>query len=294
MNTIKSSFENKVSHFLRQPYPFCYSGRTLWTISGLLFTMTLLFNYFFEPFNVYVPEHKMDFLWISFIHAVIPPILLLIISVCIKLGKIEEKWIIKKEFKFILFLMIIIGFAQFLIRDIIYDNVNNWSFKYLYEEIRNTLLEGILFITILVPLNFNRLYSKNIKQASSLNDLHAIFQPLDKSKILITTKLKNEDLELDINTLLFAKAEGNYVEFYLKEAKVNKVILRITLKELESTLKPYGNIIKTHRSYLVNMYHIKNITGNAQGYRLHLNNCDEIVPVSRYMINDFNTKLKSN
>lgn len=284
--------ENKFSDFLSQPYPFYYSGRTLWIISGLLFTMTLFFNYLFEPFEVYIPEHKMDFFWISFIHASVSVLVLLLISLFFKFGKTEEKWIVKKEFIFILCLMVFIGIAQFLIRDIIYDNPNNWSFRYLYEEIRNTFLEGILFIFILVPLNFSRLYSKNRSQANILNDAPVVFQPLDHSKIVITTKLKNENLQLDINQLLFAKAEGNYVELCLKGAKVHKVILRITLKELEAILKPYENIIKTHRSYLVNMHHIKNVTGNAQGYRLQLHDFDDMVPVSRYMINDFNLKLK--
>lgn len=236
----------------------------------------------------------MDFFWISFIHASVSAMMLFLTSLFFKFGKTEEKWIVKKECIFILSLMVFIGVAQFLIRDIIYDNPNNWSFRYLYEEIRNTFLEGILFIFILVPLNFSRLYSKNMNDANELNDAYVVFKPMTNSKIVITTKLKNENLQLDINQLLFAKAEGNYVELCLKDAKVFKVIIRITLKELEAILKPYDNIIKTHRSYLVNRHHIKNVTGNAQGYRLELHDFDEMVPVSRYMINDFNLKLKSN
>jgi len=294
MNTVESSIKNKASNFLRQPYPFYYSGKALWIISGLLFAMSLLFNYLFEPFEVYVPEHKMDFFWISFIHATVPILILLLLSLFFKLYNIEEKWNIKKEISFVLLFIIIVGIAQFLIRDIIYDNVNNWSFRYLYEEIRNTFLIGILFISILVPLNFNRLYSKNIKNANVLNASHDLLEPVENSKLLIKTNLKNENLQLDINNLLFAKADGNYVELCLKEVEAKKIILRITLKELESVLRPYSNIIKTHRSYLVNMYHIKNITGNAQGYKLQLNNFNEIIPVSRNMINDFNAKMKSN
>src|SRR5690606_18542199 len=140
-------------------------------------------------------------------------------------------------------------------------------------------LEGTLFFFILISLNFNRLYSKNSKHANSLNNALFVFEPLDNSNIVITTKLKNENLQLDINMLLFAKAEGNYVELCLKETEVRKVILRITLKELESILKPYDNIIKTHRSYLVNLYHVKNVTGNAQGYKLQLHDFDDLVPV---------------
>src|SRR5690606_33743352 len=128
-------------------------GRSLWIISGLLFTMTLFFNYLFEPFEVYVPEHKMDFFWICFTHAVVPVLVLLQISILIKQGKIGDQWTVKKEFTFILSFIVVVGIAQFLIRDIIYDNPNNWSFRYLYEEIRNTFLEGTLFFFILISLN---------------------------------------------------------------------------------------------------------------------------------------------
>ncbi len=294
MNMVALSVKNKVSNFLRQPYPFYYSGKFLWIISSLLFVMSLFFNYLFEPFEVYVSEHKMDFFWISFIHAIIPVLILLLLSFFLKLHNTEEKWIIKREIGFVLLFIIIIGFTQFLIRDIIYDNPNNWSFRYLYEEIRNTFLVGILFTSILVPLNFNRLNSKNIKNARLLNASHDLLEPIENSKISIKTNLKNEKLQFDINSLLFARADGNYVEIFLKEEKINKILKRITIKELESILKPYSNIIKIHRSYLVNMYHIKNVTGNAQGYKLQLSNFDETIPVSRNMITNFNARMKSN
>ena len=64
------------------------------------------------------------------------------------------------------------------------------------------------------------------------------------------------------------------------------------MKELESALSPYSNIIKTHRSFLVNLLHIHSVSGNAQGYKLHLSNFDEPVPVSRNMIEDFNARMK--
>jgi len=292
MNIIKSSIKNKVSAFLRQPYPFYFSGKSLCIISGLLFVMSLFFNYIFEPFEVYAPEHKMDFFWISFIHAIIPIIILFILPLFFKVSNAAENWTIIKEIGFIFIFMIAVGFVQFLIRDVIYDNPDNWSFKYLYEEIRNTFLIGTLFVSILVPLNFNRLNSKNIKNANVLNTSYGLLEPIENSKISITTNLKNESLQFDVNSFLFARAEGNYVELFLKEKKVAKVLKRITIKELESVLKPYSNIIKTHRSYLVNIYHIKNVSGNAQGYKLQLNNFDETIPVSRNMITNFNTRMK--
>lgn len=283
---------SQLHKFLKQPYPFYFQGTSLWILSGLLFAMSLGFNYLFEPFIVNPTEHKMDFFWISCVHALMPVLVLLVLAFIIKKPNIEETWTIKKESLFIGVLLLLIGISQFLIRDIIYDNPNNWSFGYFFEEIRNTFLIGSLFILVLVPLNFMRLNAKHIKRAKLLNTSHDAFDPLKKSRIVINTNLKSDDFQLDVNNLLFAKAEGNYVEFYIKENSINRIIKRMTIKELEATLSPFDNIIKTHRSYLVNLYYIKNVTGNAQGYKLELDNYNESVPVSRNLIDQFNKQMK--
>ncbi len=286
--------KENISNFLKQPYPFYYQGKELVVITLFIFFMSFFFNYLFEPFNVYIPEHKMDFFWISLIHSLSPVILILLLSLIGLNPKTEENWTIGKDVIFLFLYLLLIGIAQFLIRDLIYDNPNNWSLKYLIEEIRNTIFVGILFASIFIPLNFSRLYFKNIKQANYLNASHDSLKPVESTNILIKTQLKNEDLEFNVNDLLFAKAEGNYVELYLKKEKVNKILKRITIKELESILKPNPKIVKTHRSYLVNLDHIKNVTGNAQGYKLQLENYKEEVPVSRNRIDDFNSKMKAN
>jgi DNA-binding LytR/AlgR family response regulator len=102
--------------------------------------------------------------------------------------------------------------------------------------------------------------------------------------------IKINDLELDLEQFMFAKSEGNYLEIYLNKQNPNKVLIRITLKNFEALLKTYPNIIKTHRSYLVNSNCIEKLKGNAQGYQLHINKY--IVPVSRNMIANFNLRMK--
>ena len=287
-----STKKSQINSLLKQPYPFYFQGKMLWIICGILFIMSWAFNYLFEPFKVYVPEHKMDFFWICVIHALTAPIVLLILSLISYKPNIEEHWTIKSEIIFIDFGLLLVGIGQFLIRDIIYDNPNNWSFKYFFEEIRNTFMVGILFISILVPLNFIRLNTKHIKTADLLNRSHESFKPNVNSKIEIQTNLKDDYITLDINNLLFAKAEGNYVEFYIKGDHINRIVKRITMKDLETALMPYSTIVKTHRSFLVNLIHINSVSGNAQGYKLYLNNFSEPVPVSRNMIDGFNSKMK--
>lgn len=278
--------------FISQPYPFYYKGRTLWKLAGILFVMTLLFSYLFQPFVVYTPEHKMDYFWISVIHACSPVVIIAFYSLLRISSKREESWNVGKEILLILVFLIVVGIVQFLIRDIIYDNPANWSLRYFFEEIRNTLFIGSLFAVLLVSLNFNRLNIRNIKNAHTVNVPSGRPDRDAEVTIFIETEVKGDDFNLKLDDFLFAMADGNYVEFYLRNGGTGKLVKRITIKELESTLKPFPNIIRTHRSYLVNLHHISSVTGNAQGYKLKLDSYIGMVPVSRQMIKVFDAAMK--
>lgn len=270
---------------MAQAYPFYYQGKSLWIIAGWISIMTLIFGYLFEPFGVYVPEHKMHYFWISSIHALAPLTVIILYSFKKPSTDIEENWTILKEFLLISTFLLLVGIVQFLLREIIYDNPNNWSWGYLYEEIRNTFLVGSLFTFILVSLNFNLLNAKHLKNATAFNNF-----PIQSKTI--ETQIDHNEIGFKIEELLFAKAEGNYVNLYFTDN--TKLLKRTTIKELENNLDHHANILKTHRSYLVNTNHIENVTGNAQGYKLELKNHSKKVPVSRNMIAPFKVRMQKN
>jgi DNA-binding LytR/AlgR family response regulator len=58
---------------------------------------------------------------------------------------------------------------------------------------------------------------------------------------------------------------------------------------VELQLKKFKNIIRCHRSYIVNLENIENISGNLQGYQLNFKQYTEQVPVSR----SYTKKIKS-
>lgn len=252
--------------------------------------MTLLFNYLFEPFEVYAPEHKIDYFLISLIHAITPTFIICLLYTIRIPPSVEENWSVGKEILIITVYLIAVGVAQFLIRDVIYDNPNNWSWRYFYEEIRNTLLVGTLFSAILVPINFIRLNTKNTRRAGTFNITETPNlkeSSLDEKPVIVEI----DQEKFDINNLLLAKAEGNYATIHLRAEPDKTFLKRITFKELESLLKPYNHIVKTHRSYLVNLCYVERVTGNAQGYKLALYQYDTVVPVSRNNIARFNKNM---
>ncbi|MCT4615195.1 MAG: LytTR family transcriptional regulator [Marinifilaceae bacterium] len=285
-------FFRKFTNFLSQPYPFYYRKKNLLIIAGLLFAITFLFNYFIEPFVVYTPEHKINFFWISVIHAFILVVIIGLLGLIRTNSETDKNWNIQKEILLISLFLLLVGISQFLIRDIIYNNPNNWSWKYFNEEIKHSFLLGSIFAIVLTSLNHNRKAFKFNKNKQSVKLADTTEEKASISTINIKTKVKTDAFNLNIDKFLFAKSDGNYVELFINEDKLNKIVKRISLKELESKLVNYPNIFKTHRSYLVNLKYVEKVVGNAQGYKLKLSNYDETVPVSRNKVQEFDTAIK--
>lgn len=277
------------ANFLRQPYPYYFGQKSLGKLAFGIFFLGFFFVYLFEPFNVNPEEQRFNYLWISLLHVAVSCLIFFSCFTLVNLFKPEEeKWTIAKEILSLSLVLLLMGMVNFLIRDLLYNNPNNWSFFYLLEEIRNTFLTGALIVFILVPLNFALIYSRNARKAeilfSASREEHAIL----KTEVRIETQLRSEDFILEPEQFLFAKAEGNYVEIYLAmEGEKKKLLKRITVKDLERQLARFPWIIKTHRSYLVNLRNIVAVSGNAQGYQLSFRDHLATVPVSRGMIKKF-------
>ncbi|WP_340063598.1 LytTR family DNA-binding domain-containing protein [Ascidiimonas aurantiaca] len=205
----------------------------------------------------------------------------------------ETSWVMGKEVLHLIIVLLLMGVGSFLVRDIIYTNPDNWSLRYLFEEIRNTFLVGILIIGFFLPLNLERLIHKFEKSAYriKLSGKKKITNEQTQS-VFVTSHIPSESFQLNTDQFLFAKADGNYVEVFTRQGSdVTKQIIRLTLKELNHQLEAYPFVFQTHRSYLINLNAIVSVSGNAQGYDLELSNYSGLIPVARSRIGKFNTLL---
>jgi len=274
--------------YLNEPYPYYYRSQLRLVLLLLIICLlSFCFSYFFEPFDVNAKEHKINSILILIIHAGIPfPISYIYLSIMDKNIKDPSRWTLWKELINLSCILLLIGVTDFLLRDFIYSNPDNWSLNYFWEEIRNTFLVGFLLLIIVLPLNLERLINKHSVGLQKLPNINT--KPLGDTTVLIKTSALNETIELKIRDFLFAKVESNYTELFISSPDgINKILIRITLKDLEAQLKEFTKIYRTHRSYLVNLNAIQSITGNAQGYQLVLKKCAITIPVSRSSIDGF-------
>ena len=103
-----------------------------------------------------------------------------------------------------------------------------------------------------------------------------------------------ETVKLDVENLPYIESNGNYADItFLQNEQKTKKTLRCTLKQLENNLADFPQIIRCHRAFLVNIQYIIHVEGNAQGYRLKLQNTVESIPVSRAYATEVYQRIES-
>ncbi|CAN5358471.1 hypothetical protein BH23BAC1_BH23BAC1_47930 [soil metagenome] len=86
---------------------------------------------------------------------------------------------------------------------------------------------------------------------------------------------------------------GNYLKIYFqRKGEIYEEILRNSLKNAETAIEQFPEIIRCHRAYIVNLLKIEDAAGNSQGYKLKFKGVNDEVPVSRKYISDIKQHLQ--
>jgi hypothetical protein len=111
----------------------------------------------------------------------------------------------------------------------------------------------------------------------------------DSERLELQGENQSDRLGLINEDLLFIESYGNYVAVNHRiSGGFKKTLLRATLKNMEEQLERNPEFFRCHRAYLVNLYKIEDVKGNAQGYRVRLSETNVVIPVSRSYLESFN------
>lgn len=261
--------------FLLQPYPYNYRyGTNTLKLAGIVCAVVWLFLYSFEPVGI-TNDNRYDLLVTCGIYGLLAGGLffaLTRLSNWIITGITKPvKWRFINELMLMLLLIIATATANFFIGHHLMTANNELSLTRYIGELQNAFLVGIIPIGIIFTYNVVKLLQGEELTIPAEN------------QVTITANIVNDQLTFDAKQLLYAKADGNYVEFYLLSAdgSPHKSLLRTTLQQVQAELNAYDFIVQTHRSYLVNTCHVGRMSGNAQRAYLTLNSSADKPPVSR-------------
>jgi hypothetical protein len=194
-------------------------------------------------------------------------------------------WTVKKYILHVLWICFVIACINMGI-DKLYICPEKPLAEIMFHVFRQVALTGIIPIAIMTLLFRNNLLQQNLKGAISANQeigkIKDLKNELSKNNNSITLYTDtSETLTFKLPDLLYIEADDNYSTVVWKNGHgIEKKLLRINLKNIESQLNnTYA--IRCHRSYIVNVHAITNVTGNTNGYKLLIRDSDFSIPVSR-------------
>ena len=198
----------------------------------------------------------------------------------------QINWTIVKEILKLVFIIFICAILSYFYNSLFINEVKislvNFSYMVLYSFSIAIPLCGVYVLARFIYLN--KLNQKNSDDISaSIKSTKQIFYAdYENYTININEQTLNEE------DIIFIESAENYCTFFYEEnGIIQKILLRTTLKSIENQIQS-ENILRCHRSYIVNFDKVKNAKGNAQGYKLSFENYGSFVPVSRKYLESVN------
>ena len=276
---------------LKRPSPIEYSNRLIWSVTIGISAFVFVFLSVFRPFD-FSDNISLD---TNLASACFAGITFVFVSLMLGISRyfsnrLGEKWTIGHGLLTAFLVATCIGIANHLIMHLVvyHDVYYSYSliegfFRSMWMTYAVALFPISIFLLIIVGLS-------NIDEAKSSIVKEETSEKVSPETIASTVTIGQDSdaIELNSRSFLFAKASGNYVEFFSREETLQKELKRITLAKVESIFRDSEfPAMKTHRGYIINTEKVLSYDGNAQGYLLHFGDDLEKVPVSRKQIPDF-------
>lgn len=149
---------------------------------------------------------------------------------------------------------------------------------------------------LLKPLQIDQLI-KAVEKAEKIRGNSLIKERLETLKInleenkikKIVVPVSEGSLFVDIKDITHLKAEGSYVNIFLKDG--NKILVSKNIKDYENQLTEQEGFFRTHRSYLVNINYIQSTSPDTSEARLAN---DAVICIARERKSDFTAFLAAN
>ncbi len=271
---------NKVISFFNRPFPPTenWSDRIRLAIAVAIFVT--FFLYVFEPFGLSQVQDNKFGICLGFGSATLVASLLFEFVVVKVFGLYENsqnftfgKWVLQA-----IGMILTISIANFLFGRWLQGSMD-WRF--FPQMIYATFAVGVFPTVVLGSISMMRQERKYKEIASDITI------PSNEAKVA-SIQPEQSYGDIPISNIRYIESYQNYVRIgYLnKDSDCVEVMQRATLKSIQSELDQ-TDIVKCHRSFLVNKESIISVNGNAQGLLLSLESCSKEIPVSRSFVSAF-------
>ena len=259
--------------FFDKPYPFDNILNAFLRIGFGIALGLFLFILFFQPFkldNTDVNNYILTIAGFSGITFLLIGVLQIIMPWSFPKRLNRKNWDLKRE--------IILQFLLWVLNSVA------WAFYIVYVadvKLSMYLEVKIVILSLAPPLII--LFIKEIRSLRmQLDGLIVKHREKRQEHIELVSENRSEKLALASGELILVKSSENYVEIqYMAGGSGTKKLLRTTFKSIEDQLRPFSQMIRCHRSYIVNMDQVIKLHREYGRIYLKMNGIEEDIPVSR-------------
>lgn len=273
-------------NWLKKPYLLVTDIKFNLIISFIIGCFIFLFLYTFQPFGIHDMKNNPLMYTLGFgIVAFLSQIFILIVVPRIFRNTFkDENWTVGKNIIYLTVLVLFIAVLNWFYNknvQIVSDESPLISFNKMISYTFTIGVFPILLFTFFAEKFHRERRLKNseniMKQKTSLSDVLNT-----KKKITVYGNNKQESLSFYLNDLVYISSQSNYACFFINtNNEIKEHVLRNTLTKIIEILGENKNIIRCHKSYIINSNYMNSICGNARGYYLTSSKLIKKIPVSR-------------
>lgn len=257
--------------------------------SQKLAVLLVFMTYFLSFFYFFVPvEHAVEIQNFRFVFRLMPGLLAFIVFVLVLpvfTAFYARKNTEERNFKTYILFSGMLYLLVFISEYMLFSIFGFTSFNFLMS-LSIIVLASFVVPFYLVLMAVERLIIKRFETMSATltNDISHIKQkiiPVTESITILSEKTSGK-ISFNLDDFIAVEAQGNYCMFYImKKDVVTRKLLHITMKALETRFEEFPQVIRCHKSFLVNIHQISKVNGNSRGYSLVFNDDIDPIPVSR-------------
>lgn len=286
--------KNPIKNLLLKPFPQNFLIYNLFWGSLTFFLILLTFVVLYQPLGVQESDFLNFYLTMLIYCALITLSELGVAAIISRTNcfSVKSNWNLGNELLSIVMILTSVGISAYFAGFIMESHSPRWNFTTFFDSFYRSILIGVIPVILPSLLNIRYAFSPQIFQSYD-NIMQNGLNEIPEKIINIRSKAKKEHLSFYPVELIFAESKGNYVIFHLlKQEKSIEVSIRNSITEIEIQLAAIPDIMRIHRAFIVNLKKIISRNGNALGYRLTLNGCNEIISVSRQYAREFEQLMR--
>lgn len=269
--------------FLSKPFPFEYHPKKEARFLILLTLFPGLFLIVFKPFGIVSEINDLKTLLVILGFGLVTVFFVGIYTLLLPLlfRSFYSNFTVSKAILHYSTMIILIAIGNYVYKSY-WQGFMNWSWDEFFIVFNRTLILAVIPSVLIIIWYQNYLLKKHLQAAIEFNQDHR--QEESKLEFYLASDNQKEFLRIPANDLRYIESQDNYVMVYYKSLDaIEKKLLRSSLTKVEENLND-PNLIRCHRSYIINLNAVKHAKGNSRGLQLELLDMDVIIPVSRSYI----------